>query len=200
MNDDPHQPENTPSRRRRRVFRHMGLTVIALAIAGVILSACGGGSSNPGVASAKSTTSTTESGSSKNGTYSQELAYATCIRSHGEPNFPDPSPTGGFKITSGPNDPQLRDAEQACANLTPGGGQNETSGGNFTGSQVAQLLKYAQCMRTHGILSFPDPTSKGIGSLGGIDMNSPQFATASQACQSLLPNAGGSGPTTRPGS
>jgi hypothetical protein len=178
----------------------MGMTVAALAAAGVMVAACGGGSSSPGVASAKSTTSTTASGSSNSGTYSQELAYATCIRSHGEPNFPDPSPGGGFEITSSSNDPQLRAAEQACANLAPGGGQNQTSGGNFTASQVAQLLKYSQCMRSHGILNFPDPTSKGIGSLGGIDMNSPQFATASQACQSLLPNAGGSGPVTRPGS
>jgi hypothetical protein len=120
------------------------------------------------------------------------------MRSHGEPNFPDPRPSGGFNITNNPNDPQLRAAEQACSSLLPNGG-NQTTGGNLTPSEVTQLLNYAKCMRSHGVLNFPDPTSKGLGSLNGIDPNSPQFNTASQACQSLLPNSGGSGPVTRPG-
>jgi hypothetical protein len=200
MNDKSHQAGSAPPRWRPRVLWRAVRTFAALVAVGTLVAACGGGSSSPGVASAKSSTSRTASGSSNSGAYKEELAYAICVRSHGEANFPDPSPTGGFKITSGSDDPQLRAAEQACADLAPGGGQNQTAGGSFTARQVAQVLAYAQCMRRHGILNFPDPTSKGMGSLNGIDMNSPQFAKASQACQTLLPNSGGSGPVTRPGS
>jgi hypothetical protein len=122
------------------------------------------------------------------------------MRSNGEPNFPDPKSGGGFNVSSNPNDPQLQAAQRACQTLLPGGSGEQTTGGNFTPQQLAQLLKYAQCMRAHKILNFPDPTSKGLGSLQGIDMNSPQFQSASQTCQPLLPNQGGSGPVTRPGS
>jgi hypothetical protein len=171
----------------------------ALLALGTLAAACGSGPASPGVAQALSSTSTTSGASSESSSYKSALAYATCIRSHGAPNFPDPTPSGGFNITNNPNDPQLQAAQQVCQNLLPGGG-NQTTGGNFTPQQQAQLLQYAQCMRAHKILNFPDPTGKGLGSLNGIDMNSPQFQSASLACQPLLPNQGGSGPVTRPGS
>jgi hypothetical protein len=173
--------------------------VAALLALSTLAAACGRGPASPGQANGPSSTSTTSGSSSQSSSYKSDLTYATCIRSHGVPNFPDPKPGGGFNSSSNPNDPQLQAAQQACGNLLPGGG-NQTSGGNFTPQQQAQLLQYAQCMRAHKILNFPDPTSKGLGSLNGIDMNSPQFQSASQACQPLLPNQGGSGPVTRPGS
>lgn len=197
-------PEITNSPKPRRPIRlrlgRAGFMLASLLGVGTLAAACGGGSAGPGVAKADSTTSTTSGSSSQSSSYKSDLAYAACIRSHGVPNFPDPTPGGGFNITNNPNDPQLQAAQQACQSLLPGGSQQETTGGNFTPQQEAQLLKYAQCMRSHKILNFPDPTSKGLGSLNGIDMNSPQFQSASQACQSLLPNEGGSGPVTRPGS
>ncbi|HXA31033.1 MAG TPA: hypothetical protein VNV87_02150 [Acidimicrobiales bacterium] len=115
------------------------------------------------------------------------------------PNFPDPKPGGGFDITNDPNDPQLKAAQQACAQLLPGGGKGMTTGHKFTQSEVAQLLNYAKCMRAHGIPNFPDPTSNGMGSLSGIDPNSPQFGVANQACQSSMPSLGGNGIASRPG-
>lgn len=60
-----------------------------------------------------------------------------------------------------------------------------------TVSGAAEALEYAQCMRSHGVPSFPDPTVQN-GSVGfnitpadGINQNSPQYAAARQACQSL---------------
>lgn len=199
MEDNP-ETRNSRGPRQPRRLRRAGFMVAAILAVGTLAAACGTGPASPGVAKAPSTTSATSRSSSQSSSYKGDLAYATCIRSHGVPNFPDPKPGGGFNITNNPNDPQLQGAQQACQNLLPGGGQQETSGGNFTPQQQAQLLKYAQCMRAHKILNFPDPTSKGLGSLNGIDMNSPQFQSASQACQPLLPNQGGSGPVTRPGS
>jgi hypothetical protein len=56
------------------------------------------------------------------------LAFATCMRSHGEPGYPDPSSQGGgisFSLRGlDPNSPQFHRAQQACRNLSPfpGGG------------------------------------------------------------------------------
>jgi hypothetical protein len=52
------------------------------------------------------------------------LAYARCMRSHGLPNFPDPSGQGGFAIgqDSGidPKSAQFKAAQEACKDLLPG--------------------------------------------------------------------------------
>ena len=59
------------------------------------------------------------------------------------------------------------------------------------GSQAPSALAFAQCMRAHGVPSFPDPDSQGRLMLPqGIDPNSTGFQTASETCQPLLPNAG----------
>ena len=74
----------------------------------------------------------------------------------------------------------------------PGGSSNT---GGSTSSQKA--LAFSQCMRSHGVLKYPDPDSSG-----GFPKESPQqlgvsvsrFEAAQSACRHLLPN-GGSGPT-----
>jgi hypothetical protein len=61
------------------------------------------------------------------------LAYAACMRSHGVPDFPDPSSDGPLVIDPNqldPNSPQFKAADQACKQYRPGGGQ----GGNTTRS------------------------------------------------------------------
>jgi hypothetical protein len=56
---------------------------------------------------------------------SQYLKAAACIRSHGIPNFPDPTFSGGgvHVVLKGinPHSPQVRAAEEACQSLIPGG-------------------------------------------------------------------------------
>jgi hypothetical protein len=53
----------------------------------------------------------------------QYLRLAACIRSHGVPNFPDPTfSEGGVHLPQGsvnPRSPQVRAAEQACRSLIP---------------------------------------------------------------------------------
>lgn len=54
------------------------------------------------------------------GTYREDLAYAQCVRSHGLPGFPLPSPSGasGFsrQMTASPGSPEAR-ANDACKHL-----------------------------------------------------------------------------------
>jgi hypothetical protein len=59
----------------------------------------------------------------------------------------------------------------------------------------SQGLRFAQCMRSHGVPDFPDPSFTG-GAVGiGIPRSvssSPSYHTAAQACKSLVPGGGGS--------
>jgi len=57
------------------------------------------------------------------GTYQQQLAYTQCVRSHGLPDFPLPSPSGaaGFSrpMTASPGSAAAR-ANAACEHLLSG--------------------------------------------------------------------------------
>lgn len=59
-------------------------------------------------------------------------------------------------------------------------------------------LAFSRCMRSNGVLRFPDPASDGAipkVSLQRLGVSSARFQSAVRACQHLLPN-GGNGPTT----
>lgn len=61
-----------------------------------------------------------------------------------------------------------------------------------------EKLRYAQCMRKHGITNFPDPKSNGdivITSQDNVNQNSPQYAAASTTCMKALPNGGQAAPS-----
>jgi hypothetical protein len=78
-----------------------------------------------------------------------------------------------------------------------GGGTSSGGSSNAAESTSSQQLAFSRCLRSHGVLTFPDPTSSG-----GIPKETPQqlgvtssqFQSAESACVHLLPN-GGSGPT-----
>ena len=75
-----------------------------------------------------------------------------------------------------------------AGNGAPGGGPQSVmvmSGGNG-----ADMLKYAQCMRSHGVADFPDPSSNGTILVGGTVSQSPQYPAADETCHKLLPNGG----------
>ncbi|MGD0809032.1 MAG: hypothetical protein ABSA91_04900 [Acidimicrobiales bacterium] len=72
--------------------------------------------------------------------------------------------------------------------------QHPNDGNGPSQAQLAQMmsraLKYSQCMRSHGVPDFPDPTESpnGIGiRLSGIDPNSAQFRASQTACRAFSP-------------
>jgi hypothetical protein len=123
----------------------------------------------------------------------QGVAYARCMRSHGVPDFPDPtaSPGGGvaFQVNGGPgsdldhNNPRFQAADHACRSLLPGGGQAPPP----SAQKLAAEVKWARCMRSHGLPGFPDPDAQGAFDSSRFDDSSPGFQTASNACKSLEP-------------
>jgi hypothetical protein len=55
------------------------------------------------------------------GSNTQALKFSVCMRSHGEPNFPDPAANGSFTLPAGMNaeSPQFQNAAKACQSLRP---------------------------------------------------------------------------------
>jgi hypothetical protein len=174
----------------------------ALAVAGVVglsllAAACGGGSSGAKVAQVGTTSSAKNTGSSNTSGSGNPTAWAACIRSHGVRNFPDPDSKGRFVITSSSvgshtagvdtNSSQFARAQRACKELEPKGSGPTTA--QQAQSQQA-MLKFARCMRAHGVVKFPDPKAGGalvLGTKAGVDPNTPQFKAAQQTCQKLVP-------------
>ena len=155
--------------------------------AGIGLAACG--SSSP-------------SNTSATGKAAAALAYSQCMRAHGVPSFPDPGGNGrgGLQIQqsqrsgSGPslsvngvavNAPAFQSAMQNCRRFLPDGGHPRP----LSASQRQAMLRFAQCMRAHGVNNFPDPTFGANGTVGirfgassAIDPKSPAFQAAQKAC------------------
>lgn len=113
------------------------------------------------------------------------LAFSQCMRSHDVPNFPDPVHEVDLPKVSpeilGVSSSQFNAAEGACQHLLPTG---EISGnsrgisasvercivGGICSTAVTHWLqdkelKYAECMRSHGLPSWPDPTTDALGRL-----------------------------------
>jgi len=87
----------------------------------------------------------------------------------------------------------------ACSSATASSPSHATGRARSAGGPLA----FSACMRSHGVPSFPDPTSNGGISIqvqpgSGIDPNSPAFQSAQRACQSLLPAGKTSGGSVSP--
>jgi hypothetical protein len=77
----------------------------------------------------------------------------------------------------------------AAAVLMAGCSSSPPSPANNGGkTRHQQAVAYAQCIRSHGYPSFPDPNSQGIfPNNGNLDLTSPQYKAAAKACKSLQP-------------
>ena len=54
------------------------------------------------------------------------------------------------------------------------------------GSVSSAAVRFADCMRSHGVPDFPDPGPNGVD-LAGVDTQTPAFQSAHQACTPLQP-------------
>ena len=175
--------------------------VVLLGCLGLLAAGCGGGSGSPSVARLGSTTTSASSGvGSAALTPQQEIsidvAYAGCLNKHGVEV--QAARTGGLvwaagPVLPGPGSPQVVAAERDCRSVLPKGGLPSRPTAAQTARALAQLLRYARCIRAHGIPKFPDPTSQGlrISPSSVIDLNSPQFLAAEKRCKGQSLTLGG---------
>jgi len=199
-----HIPAKTSRRPRWRSHWRPAVLVTAGALAAsASVAACGGGggSTGPGVAAASRTTapiSHSAGGSAGSVKGTGLLAYSSCMRAHGVPNFPDPAGEGGIPkqgVVSAfqhVSNSQADGAQSACARLLPPGGSlSGRAVQPVTAQDEQDYLKAASCMRWRGITDFPDPTfAAGTVNLhipSTVDTNSRQFDQARRICQKLIP-------------
>jgi hypothetical protein len=186
-----------PQTSAARVALRAGPVVVLLAGLALAAGACGDKKPGTGVASLpKGSTST--SASAGKAQSADMLKYAQCMRSHGITKFPDPGADGSLRFEPGlgldPNSDQFKAATEACKSLAPPA-QNPPEAKKADPQEQQKFLAFAKCMREHGISNYPDPKINGNGALDlllpkGIDINSPQFKAAEQACTPLLPDGG----------
>ncbi len=84
----------------------------------------------------------------------------TCARTHGDPNLPDPTidSQGRAQFPPGTQLPSQA-TQQACQsiyNRLPA-----TARSSASAPDIAMEIKFAQCMRAHGLTDWPDPDAHG---------------------------------------
>jgi hypothetical protein len=192
--------------------------LLAAAALALLVAGCGDSSRAPAVATVRGTTSSTPSaartraatssrssagtgtssgshdpGASETARQAGLLRFSRCMRSHGVLDFPDLSATiGVLNVLShsgvDTRSPAYAAALHACekysrAGLTPA----------QSAADNAEGLRFSQCMRSHGVPGFPDPTTGPIGEQvinlrpAHIDPNSPALQAASRACRKVAP-------------
>jgi hypothetical protein len=190
---------------RRRVRRmwwpRAGLLAI-VAGATLLTAACSGGSSTPQVASLGSSSNGggNSAGSGNGGGSSADTGsgnatqlvdeWATCMRSDGDPNQVDPTidSDGDIEITM--TNVTVEMSAEAHNSTGPCGhyltaASNALRGGRPApkAPSLANQLKYAECMRAHGVPKYPDPNGGTEGPyIGNLDPTGPVFVNADKLC------------------
>ena len=160
-----------------------GLVLLAAACGSSPASTAGGGTANAGTGASAST----------------GVAFAQCMRSRGVPDYPGPESNGQMqKIDSGQqvgvSDSVLRSAQAACQSLWPYQALTQAQ----QQQELAQDVKFAQCMRSHGLPKFPDPTATNgqvmfviSTSQDGFDPHSAPVLAKARQCEAVLPKGSG---------
>jgi hypothetical protein len=128
-------------------------SIAALAMAPLLLAACGGGGTDGDSSTAAN------SGTATN--REKAVKFAECMRENGVTEFPDPDGSGELTIDGvvngssiDPEGPVWQGAIDRCKDLQPPG---FTGGGERGAGQQEAALRFAQCIRENGVTDFPDP-------------------------------------------
>ena len=125
---------------RRRLLPLPTLALIAMISAG-----CG--------SSAPSETGAAGSSGEKAEARDKAVKFAECIRAHGVSDFPDPDAKNDFRYGVSVSPAVWKRATAACKDLQPPG----TLSSKRTPEQQSASLRFARCVRDHGVKDFPDP-------------------------------------------
>ena len=193
--DQNHRNARSDTARAPTPTRLAATSAVVLAVA-LAAAGCGGSSTPPGVRDATgSPTATSAAG--------RLLAYARCMRGHGIADFPDPVTSGGrhasihIAIGQGsdlnPDAPAFEAAARACRSLLPSG---DLQPSGMSPGRLADELRWASCLRSHGLLGFPDPNGQGAFDYVEVKRYVAQFEAgvpvavrAAHACRSDQPGS-----------
>ncbi|HTW08585.1 MAG TPA: hypothetical protein VME46_13795 [Acidimicrobiales bacterium] len=122
------------------------------------------------------------------------VEWANCMRSHGDPEQPDPTidAQGGINIFIPGGDDGAASLSNAVHNgtapcnqyLAAASAALRAGATDLTPPNQAALLKFSQCMRANGVPNYPDPGAGGTTNFNGtgIDPNSPFVQRATNVC------------------
>jgi hypothetical protein len=132
----------------------------ALAMVALISAGCGSNaSSETGTAgstgAATGTPSTGTAADKKLTKQEKAVKFAECMRANGVPHFPDPGPKGDFNFGVDVTVEVWLKAIDACKALKPPGALSAKR----TPKEQSASLRFAQCVRDHGVKDFPDPVN-----------------------------------------
>jgi hypothetical protein len=155
-----------------------GVMITGLLLAG--LSACGGG--------------TPKASSSSPDAAAVWHDFMRCARTHGMPQLPDPKvdSSGSATFPNGMGDVPAS-VEQACKSIL-----NQlppAARGQEAPTDIQGLIRFARCMREHGVPDFPDPRPDGQFPLSGTTLGregkTPVVRRAMESCKQLNPDPKG---------
>jgi hypothetical protein len=144
------------TRRRRSLVSLVLIAVIAL-----IGTGCSSNTATGSASGASATGGGASSGSAGHTVQTQitkrekAVKFSECVRAHGVPHFPDPDATGNFNFAVDVSAATFTAAVNACKALQPPG----TLSGHRSTTQQSAALKFAACVRAHGVPDFPDPVN-----------------------------------------
>jgi hypothetical protein len=173
------------------------------ALLGLLGAGCGSNaSSDTGTVSARGggasgTTGTAGDGGEKKLTKQEKaVKFAECMRANGVPHFPDPDSKGESNFGVDVSRDVWLKAVDACKALKPPGALSSKR----TPKEQSASLRFAQCVRVHGVKDFPDPVNGEplIDTYKIPSSNKPGGMTilnaATKACGEILrASAGGQG-------
>ena len=94
-------------------------------------------------------------GNKKAADRAKAVKFAECMRENGVSDFPDPNARNQFEYGVSVTAAVWDKATTACKNLQPSG----TLSAKRTPKQQSASLRFAQCIRDHGVKDFPDPVN-----------------------------------------
>jgi hypothetical protein len=128
--------------------------------------------------------------------------FVQCARDNGMPNLPDLrlDANGQIEVPAGLPDPPPS-VERACRAIferLPASAREDPGGDGDTArppTDIAALMRFAQCMREHGMPEWPDPKADGTFPFRGTVLEregkSPRMVAAGRACRQLNPDPQG---------
>jgi hypothetical protein len=126
------------------------------ALATVVLIGAGCGSSAPSETRVANSTGTASSGANAKLTAPEKaVKFAECMRTNGVPHFPDPDTNGNYNFGVDVSKAVFVKAVDACKALEPPGALSAKR----TAKQQSASLRFAECVREHGVKDFPDPVN-----------------------------------------
>jgi hypothetical protein len=129
-------------------------SLAALAMVALVGAGCGS-NARSGTGTASSSGTATGAGNKKLTARDKAVKFAECMRAHGVSDFPDPTDKNADSYGVSVSKAVFTRAVDACKALKPPGALSSKR----TPKQQSAAIRFAQCVRDHGVRDFPDPVT-----------------------------------------